>query len=180
MLFAIDIGHNCPPADTGAVGIKKECNLAQEVGLKLISHLVGAGHEIILVTPQTARSVRESLRQRCYLANRANADYYISIHFNAFNGEAHGTENFAISRTGWELAESINDEIASLGFRNRGVKKGDRLFVLRGTKMPAVLVECCFCDSQKDMDLYNGDKMAIAIFTGIQKFLDLPIKNPDK
>lgn len=171
MLFAIDIGHNCPPGDTGAVGIKKECNLTKDVGIKLIPHLVKAGHEIILVTPQTAKNERESLRQRCYLANRANADYYLSIHFNAFNGEAYGTECFAVSRTGWDLAESINNKITDLGFRNRGVKKGNKYFVLRGTKMPAVIIECCFCDSQKDMDIYDGDKMATAIFQGVSEFL---------
>ena len=76
MLIAIDIGHNCPPRDIGAVGIKRQCDLNQEVGMKLIEKLATAGHEIILCTPESARGIRESLNKRCWIANNADADYF--------------------------------------------------------------------------------------------------------
>jgi N-acetylmuramoyl-L-alanine amidase len=39
--------------------------------------------------------------------------------------------------------------------------------VLRHTIMPAILIECCFVDSAKDMALYDANKMAIAICNGL-------------
>jgi N-acetylmuramoyl-L-alanine amidase len=33
--------------------------------------------------------------------------------------------------------------------------------------MPAILIECCFIDSAKDMQLYDGEAMASAIVTGL-------------
>ena len=54
MKFGIDIGHNCPPWDTGAVGFKKEDDLAKDVGTRLIKKLSAAGHSVINCTPSTA------------------------------------------------------------------------------------------------------------------------------
>jgi N-acetylmuramoyl-L-alanine amidase len=33
--------------------------------------------------------------------------------------------------------------------------------------MPAILIEACFIDSQKDMNLYNAEAMANAIVKGL-------------
>jgi N-acetylmuramoyl-L-alanine amidase len=33
--------------------------------------------------------------------------------------------------------------------------------------MPSILIECCFCDSKKDMTQYDPDKMAAAIAIGL-------------
>lgn len=166
MKIAVDIGHNCPP-DTGAVGVRRECDLVREVGEKLIQLLTVEGHEIIRCLPKKATSVSNSLIQRVAIANSSDADLFISIHFNAFNGKARGTECFAISPVGRAYASKIVNEIASLGFINRGVKDGSRLYVVRETSMPAILVECCFCDSREDMSIFDAAKMATAIRAGL-------------
>lgn len=166
MKFGIDMGHNCPP-DTGANGIKFEDNLTIEVGTKVIAKLKNLGHDVISCKPDKAGSVRDSLARRCDKANSNKVDIYVSIHFNAFNGQANGTEVFATSDTGNKIAKPVLDEIVKLGFFNRGVKNGSQLFVLRNTDMPAILVECCFIDSAKDMRLYDGEAMANAIVKGL-------------
>jgi N-acetylmuramoyl-L-alanine amidase len=33
--------------------------------------------------------------------------------------------------------------------------------------MPAILIECCFCDAKVDMDLFDVEKMAEAIKDGL-------------
>jgi N-acetylmuramoyl-L-alanine amidase len=166
MKVAIDIGHNCPP-DTGARGIKIEDKLTLEVGTKVISKLKELGHEVVSCKPSQADTVRESLAKRCQTANNARSDIFVSIHFNAFNGKAYGTEVFAMSEAGRKIAQSVLNEIVKLGFVNRGVKNGSHLYVIKNTDMPAILVECCFVDSQKDMDLLDVEKMSDAIVKGV-------------
>lgn len=165
MKFGIDIGHNCPP-DTGAVGVKKEDDLTKAVGTKLMQKLSAAGHSVINCTPTTATSVTDSLRQRVNKANNNSVDIFVSVHFNAFNGQANGTEIFAISNTSKAIARSVLNEIIKLGFKNKGVKSAP-FFVLKNTQMPAILVECCFCDSQTDMGRFDAEKMAEAIKVGL-------------
>lgn len=167
MKFGIDIGHNSSP-DTGASGIKKEDDLTKAVGIRLIHILENEGHEVVNCTPLSASSVNNSLQQRVNKANGANVSIFVSIHFNAFNGQAHGTEVYAISNAAQGIATKVVTEIANLGFKNRGVKN-TAFFVLKNTNMPAILVECCFCDSSRDMNIFNADDMAEAIASGLIK-----------
>jgi hypothetical protein len=69
-----------------------------------------------------------------------------------------------------DAADRVVRRIWSLGFTNRGVKNGNRLYVLRNTTAPAILVECCFCDNMLDRDIYKkvgADQMGYAIACGI-------------
>ncbi|MEH2175351.1 N-acetylmuramoyl-L-alanine amidase [Nostoc sp.] len=166
MKFGIDSGHNCPP-DTGARGIKFEDNLTLDVGNRVIAKLRALGNEVVVCRPSSANTVRDSLSKRCSTANASKVDIYVSVHFNCFNGQANGTEVFATSDTGRKIAKPVLDEIVKLGFFNRGVKSGSHLYVLKNTDMPAILIECCFLDSQKDMNLFNPEAMANAIVKGL-------------
>lgn len=166
MKFGIDIGHNCPP-DTGAMGIKFEDNLTLDVGNRVMGKLKDLGHQVIDCKPAKSNSVGNSLRQRCSRANASKIDIFVSIHFNAFNGFANGTEIFAISDKSRTIAKSVLDEIIKMGFFNRGVKNGSHLYVLKNTNMPGILVECCFLDSEKDMKLFDSEAMANAIVKGL-------------
>jgi N-acetylmuramoyl-L-alanine amidase len=166
MKFGIDMGHNCPPHDTGATGIKQEDVLTKAVGTLLIQKLKAAKHTAIDCTATSAGSVTESLRQRTKKANDNNVNVFVSIHFNKFNATAHGTEVYAISNASQGIAQSVLKEIIKLGFNSRGVKNTG-FFVLKNTEMPAILIECCFCDSKIDMDLFDAEKMAEAIKDGL-------------
>ena len=172
MKIGLDIGHNCYP-DVGAQGIGDEDKMNAQIGNILSKKLIDKGIAIILCKPKTANSVSSSLRKRTNVANQNKCDYFISIHHNAFNGEAHGSEVYAISPIGRKLAQNILTQIVELGFRNRGVKAGSHLYVVAATKMPAILIEGCFVDSEKDMAIWDAEKMASAIFTGICNFLDI-------
>ena len=172
MKLAIDIGHNCS-YDLGASGIKSEDNLNLDVGNSLISKCLNAGIEVIKCLPSNASSLYDSLNKRVTTANNHNVDFFISIHHNAFPG-AQGTEILCYPGSrGIDIAKVILPEIVSLGFRDRGVKPRGDLFVLKNTKMPAILVECAFCDSEHDMQIYNSEAMAAAIFRGIKKAFNI-------
>ncbi len=166
MRFGIDIGHNCPP-DTGARGIKFEDNLTLDIGNRVMSKLKALGHEVIECKPERAGNVKDSLSRRCDRANDTKVDLFVSIHFNAFNQRANGTEIFANTAQARKAAKPVLDEIVKLGFFNRGIKKGSHLYVLRNIKMPGILIESCFLDSQKDMSLFNSEAIANAIVKGL-------------
>jgi N-acetylmuramoyl-L-alanine amidase len=159
MKFGIDMGHNCPPHDIGASGVRQEDVVIKEVGTRLIAKLAAAGHSVINCTPTSAVSVNDSLRKRANKANSNNVDIFVSIHFNAFNTKAMGAEVYGISQTSQAIAKSVLTEIVKLGFKNRGVKN-TRFSVLVNTSMPAILIECCFVESQADMALFDAEKMA--------------------
>jgi len=163
--YGIDIGHNCPPVDTGAVGIRKEDELNKQVGVRVMEKLKALKHEVVNCTPSEASNLGNSLYRRINKANVEKVDIYVSIHFNAGGGR--GTEVFAISKEGKEIAKRVVDAIAALGYVNRGVKNGSFLYVLKNTKMPAILVEGGFVDCKEDMEKFDAEKIANAIVKGL-------------
>lgn len=172
--LAIDIGHNVN-FDAGAMGIRSENVLNFEVGTKLIEKCSATEVEIINCTPKSAVSLNDSLNQRVNAANNSNADFFISIHHNITAG-GEGSEIYAMKGgKGETVANIILPEIVKLGFANRGVKDGSHLFVINKTVMPAILIECAFCDSPKDMDNYDTEKMATAIFMGVCKAFNIKV-----
>ena len=74
----------------------------------------------------------------------------------------------------YEMAQNINEQLESIGFVNLGVKARPNLIVLRRTKMPAVLVEVGFINSDTDNQLFddNFQDIAEAIASGILDTLE--------
>ena len=170
IILAIDIGHNVP-YDTGAVGIRKEDDLNRLVGNALISKLRERGIKVVNCTPNTAKSLNDSLYQRVITANNSGATLFVSIHHNACPG-GYGAEVLCIKNNyqgglSTKVGEAILNELSSLGLRNRGVKDRRDLYVINNTSMPALIVECAFVDSSSDMANYNPEKTATAIYKGI-------------
>jgi N-acetylmuramoyl-L-alanine amidase len=65
-----------------------------------------------------------------------------------------GSEVYAISQSGQRLAQKAQNALVGLGFKDRGVKDGSHLFVLKYTTAPAILIELFFVDSAADVALY--------------------------
>lgn len=169
-------GHNTI-YNGGAVGIKPEEDMINETAMYLIPFLRKLGHKVIDCTPTESEfhlinSTTDSLKLRCNKANQADVDLVISLHFNYFNGSANGSEIYYKSEAGKSFAESILPGIVNLGFANRGVKYTSSLYVINHTIAPAILIEGCFCDSPKDISLYNPQTLATAIAEGLPKSED--------
>ena len=165
MKINVHAGHNYHVP--GAGGQFSETREDRKVKDKLIALLKAEGHTVYDCTDEDARTQNANLAAIVRKCNAHTVDLDVSIHFNAFNGAAHGTEVLVLNgSTQRTRAKRICDKISALGFDDRGVKT-DKLYVLRNTKAPALLVECCFCDSRIDAKLYDTDKMAHAIAEGI-------------
>ena len=110
----------------------------------------------------------------CETSNEWSADIFVSLHCNAFNTEARGTETLYKSFNGQRLANDIQSQIIrSINTVDRGVKKRDDLWVLNGTDATAVLVEMAFIDNEDDLKMLNNDLDTIvrAIARGITDYM---------
>lgn len=123
--------------------------------------------------------VYESPYQKAMEANEAGADFFVSIHRNSYptDNTVSGVETLVYDKSGIKLqmAENINEQLEAIGFVNLGVKERPGLVVLRRTRMPAVLVEVGFINSDTDNQLFddNFDDIALAIAEGILDTLQM-------
>lgn len=123
--------------------------------------------------------VYESPYQKAMEANEARVDFFISLHRNSSPepNTYSGVESLVYDKSGIKLqmAENINEQLETVGFANLGVKERPGLVVLRRTRMPAVLVEVGFINSDADNRIFddNFDGIALAIAEGILDTLQM-------
>lgn len=172
MKIAIHAGHTSQSGRApGAYGIVSESTEARKIVRETIKILRKAGHAVVDCTAEGANA-GENLYLITAKSNNSSADIVVSIHLNCFNGSAYGAETLVFGKFSKSatVAERIQRRIVALGFSDRGVKERPDLYVLRHTNAPAMLVECFFCDSKKDVTIYKkvGAKgLAMAIAKGI-------------
>ena len=113
---------------------------------------------------------------RASLANMCRADIFVSIHHNSINPSKNGY--FVMYAAKHDESRSYNlalfimegfEEHTSLA-RYQRHQKSDGYKVLNLTKMPAVIVECGFMQSDLIYIRDNYDKIAEAIKFGINKY----------
>ena len=168
MRIGIDMGHTLSGNGTGAQGYVKESDKNREAGKRLIQMLQENKHTVVNCTVDKSSN---DLVDRVRKANAQPLDLFLSIHLNAFKKTSSemGVETFTYrgSSKAKETAKDIQAAlVANIGWKNRGVKEAN-YHVLRETKAPAVLVELGFCDSKGDMDKWDTEKIAAALFKGI-------------
>lgn len=174
MKFNIHAGHN-PDGKVacGAVGLIKESTEARKVKDKVIQYLRKAGHTAYDCTCNNGTSRNDVLREIIEKCNSRKVDIDVSIHFNAGakdakgNGKSTGVEVLVYKETSKCYAEAVRvaKKLKEIGFKNRGIKVNDDLYVLRKTNASAMLIEVCFVDDKDDVDIYkkNVDKIAKSI-----------------
>ncbi len=169
MVIGINCGHTVSgTVGSGAVGFLNESDETRRVGYALEELFRKAGDTVIDCTNDRADTVTGNLSKICAMANAQKLDLFVSIHFNAGGGK--GCEVYTYGGRKLEQAVGVLDEMAKLGFVNRGVKDGSNLYVIRHTDAAAMLVEVCFVDTKSDAELYTKtgvDEIAKAIYEGI-------------
>ena len=160
--------------DPGACGFGlRECDVAKNVTDLVAGYLAAAGVEVV------GNLQSDSLHEVVSASNCSGADVFISIHCNACNGVAQGTEtwHFYGSGAGKTLASCIQNQIVtSLGTTDRGTKGAkpgvNGLYVLSNTDAVAVLVELAFIDHARDAQLLGTqqDEFARAIARGVTDY----------
>ena len=180
----IDQGHNPVNPNAGAEGSGfREQDLVYTIGQLTADALRGYGFDVRLSRPtpetQLGTSTSSSLAARVSDANSWGADYFLSLHANASDyASATGSEALIYRRNSVaeELANSLLTELNyATGLPNRGVAVRPGLYVLRRTRMPAVLLELGFITNPVDAELlaYSPQLFAAGISNGILAYLGL-------
>ncbi|WIV11887.1 N-acetylmuramoyl-L-alanine amidase family protein [Proteiniborus sp. MB09-C3] len=183
-LIIIDAGHG--GKDPGAIAPNtkvKEKDLNLKVALKLDKKLKELGFRTILT-----RSTDEfiDLYERAGIANRNNADAFISIHFNSnTKSDIAGVQTLYCPafdskvKEGdqYPFAKAIQDSLLSgLNNKDKGIIKRPDLVVIRETKMVAALAELGFVTNPAEEKLIITDeyheKAAQALANGIVNYFN--------
>ncbi|MEL7051822.1 MAG: DUF3747 domain-containing protein [Cyanobacteria bacterium J06588_5] len=176
LTVVIDPGHG--GRDPGAVGIGglREKDINTTVSRRVQASLNAQGINAVL----TRSDDRElDLQPRVNIAERANADIFVSIHSNAISlsrPDVNGLETYYYS-SGFRLAQTIHNNILQrTDLRDRGVRRA-RFYVLVNTSMPAVLVETGFVTGREDAARFRNPQevntIADGITAGILQYLNV-------
>jgi len=166
---ALDAGHG--GYDSGAVHEgrrEKDDNL--ELALAVGDILQRSGVNIVFTRTEDEY---DSPIRKAQIANESGADYFISFHRNSspVDNQYSGVETLLYDENGIkaEMAQTINAELAEVGFNNLGLNIRRDLAVLRRTQMPALLVEVGFINTDADNVLLDTrfDDVAQAIANGV-------------
>lgn len=160
MKLVIDPGHT-GMSDPGAVAAGvREADLTLDIGLRLQVLLKSARGLDVRMTrnlnTDLARPYTQAndLKARTDLANSWPADLFLSLHINAAaTTSAHGYETWIYQSAAAEtrrVARIVHERIVRRFRADRGVKETSSLYVLKNTRMPAVLVELGFISNDAD------------------------------
>lgn len=164
MKIAVNAGHTIKGKGTGAVGYLNESEETRKIANEVMK-LLSTNHKIVDATVDRSYNYLYDVAK---LVNESNAELFISIHLNA--GKGTGCEVYTWNGEKHKYATGICEELSKLGFKNRGVKDGSGFYVIRKTKMTAMIIEVCFVDLLKDVELYKKvgvKKIAEAIVKGL-------------
>lgn len=181
----VDQGHNPTGHNTGAQnsGIYEQ-DITYNVGIYLAQMLrANPEFEVRLSRPteQTilGTSNATSLKERVDMANNWPADYFISIHVNSnVNPNIEGTEVYVYKAytESYYLAEHVlNGIVDVVGTKDNGVRINPSLYVLRRTRMPAILVELAYLSNFEDRQRLIDEQYAFAegIYDGLLTYFGL-------
>ncbi|MCI8749164.1 MAG: N-acetylmuramoyl-L-alanine amidase [Lachnospiraceae bacterium] len=168
----VHAGHNpSGKIACGASDLLDESTEARYITKKVIKLLRKNGIRAVNCTVNNGVCQNDVLYKICNKCNAVtDADLHISIHFNSGrndkkgDGRTGGTEVLLTGNVAdkGDIAKRICNQMAKLGFTNRGVKTRTDLYFLDHTKAPALLVEVCFVDDRDDYMLYKADRMDVA------------------
>ncbi|PZV09861.1 MAG: N-acetylmuramoyl-L-alanine amidase [Leptolyngbya sp.] len=171
--IVIDPGHG--GVDPGAIGVGglREKDVVSAIAYEVARILQQSGAQVIL-TRSDDREI--DLEPRVQIAERANADLFVSIHANSISlsrPDVNGLETYYHS-SGNRLAQVIHQSILRLvTMPDRGVRQA-RFHVLVNTSMPSVLVETGFVTGAQDARNFNDpawrSRMAQGIAAGILQY----------
>ncbi|WP_249365404.1 SH3 domain-containing protein [Cytobacillus citreus] len=175
----IDAGHGGKdPGTVGPTGLKeKDVALATALLLKEELEKYGA-----IVTLTRNKDIFLELSERTAIANKSNADTFISVHGDSFSSTSNGTTTYYNSTVNYNgprsktLGDAVQKNmVSSMKTYNRGVKE-QNFYVNRMNELPSVLVELAFLSNPKEEALLKTTefrkKAAVGITKGLEEYFN--------
>lgn len=182
--IVVDPGHGGSNGGAvGASGKTLEKTNVLFVALDLKKMLEQAGAKVIMTRDRDISPEFDGLDQlesRVAISNQSGADIFVSIHNDAnLDRNIVGTTTYySGSVESRRLAESIQNQLVkALGSHNHGVKSSP-FYVLRNTRIPAVLVEVGFIsnywEEKRLADPAYRYKASQGIYNGLVNYFSTP------
>ena len=188
MRIGLNAGHTLSGPGCGTSGVIVESIETRKVCDRLTEMLRASGVEVVPCTVDKAATQNAYLQQVVAMANRTDLDWFISIHFNNDAKKAgQGVEAYTYKGRQYPDAVEVCEHIAALGFKNRGVKEGSGLYVIRKTKAKSMLIEVCFVNNpdastyqQKFEQICAAIAYALADYVQAKPKPVAPVQLPEK
>lgn len=176
-ILVIDAGHGGNDSGTYSEGKKyyeKDLNLA--IVLKLKDLL---DKEDIKVYYTRLEDKKVYLRPRVNLANEVEADLFLSIHCNGSTSSVPNGISVLYDeksqKQGFNSAIfadiCMNEMVKGMNIQNRGLKKGNQIYIIGHSNVPVALIELGFMSNKSDMKMLKSDQnqkeIAAALYKGI-------------
>ncbi|AXX64423.1 N-acetylmuramoyl-L-alanine amidase [Bombilactobacillus bombi] len=172
--IVIDPGHG--GSDTGALTTNQkhyEKTYTLDTAQRLQKQLQQAGANVILTRKGDSDM---DLASRARLANKLNADVFISLHFDSTSdkSQATGVTTYYYSeKKDQPLAQNIQRQFKHLALPSRGTRFGD-FEVTRENEQPAILIEGGYLNNKKDYKQIANpayrQKLADCILQGLMDY----------
>ena len=144
----IDAGHG--GHDRGGIDgqVIAEKEIALDTALRLEKLLQRSGFRTVMTRPNDEFV---SLPGRVAMANAYENAVFVSVHYNSSrNLDARGFETYYFHGAGYPLAARIHRNLlSSISTEDRGVRRRG-FYVIRNTRIPAVLCECGFLTNSQE------------------------------
>lgn len=184
-VIVIDAGHGGKAPGAIKQGIQeKDLNLAIIQKLKV---LLDQNDKNIGVYYTRTEDSNPAFEQRAQLANKSNANLFISIHNNSTTdgnmSSYNGTEvmyDEAKEEQGLSskhLAEiCLEETTAAIGSKNNGLTPGNSIYIIRSSQVPVALIEVGFMTNQEELDKLKSEEYqqqaAQGIYNAIMRALE--------
>ena len=187
-VIIIDPGHGGVDGGAAFKGVIEK-NITLPISLKLRDYLQEQGALVLMTREKDgdladpdSKSIRERKRtdliKRTKFINESEADFYISIHANAFpEGSSKGAQTFFSPKfsENKQAAKLIQAELVhNLKNTKRQAKPLENVYLVKNAKKPGVLVEVGFLSNEQERlslqsEIYQND-IALSIYTGVIRY----------
>lgn len=152
-LVTLTAGHNAKVVGAGANGYK-EHEQARLLVAQLEKDFKAVGQKVAICTDEkgtTKASVWGNAVKNCNKYDKKGR-LDVSLHLNAGGGTGVEVLYYSEKSLAAKVSKAISD---ATGLRDRGPKIAKEIGFLNSTTAPAILIENCFIDNKKDMEVFT-------------------------
>ncbi len=184
-IVVIDAGHGGRMSGAVRHGIEeKTLNLEIVKQIKAIFDEVD--DESIKVYYTRLDDTNPTLMERVNMANKVDADLFISIHNNAAGTGVFSSRNGTLALyspdddtelSSMHFAQICVEQVnASTGSKNQGIADGDYVYIVRTSQVPVALIEVGYMSNQEELEKLSDSeyqrKVAEGVYNAIMQAFD--------